>query len=757
MQGKGTKADPYRPESWEDFAPKTTVSYGKQSTYNANNTVYFVFPENAVWDLTGKDINNNISLFNVEIEANNLTIKGARFWASSSSGEIFTCYSQTTVKHLNFEDCTVYQNTILFCSYGNLWQNGRGIILKNCTYIGSSYGGVILKGSDIGSTYTHQYLATHDDEKGCYFKVLFDYNPTTFNPPASLAAIALGYGTIEDSYVETGGGKTDASWRLPCTRCFICGTLPTFETQGSLVGNKYCYVSGTSNVIDLQLSPDQSDQYYLQVNSPTSVCVSDASNSYVTAIKVSEEQLKDAFYLRTHEFDIKTLGPFEYGDWRIEPYVNHGKPCHEYLRVEVEDRPPDPPPMWVQERPDSIIVYDMSEPQSGFDSNGMAILSPSSCKSIRNADKWEISLTHPVDDWGKWKYLLAENVLKVNGQLFRIYKYKPRASADGMYIDVQAKHISCDMADDLITEAYFGGGTPQDFINFAFDAGIMKTTDWYYEPYHFTGVSDIQKTLPPCNYVNVSLWASIVSDDKCLLNLCGGEIYRDNFYFSVKERMENAKDNAFFLRYSFDMEAVSMEIDYSSLCTNLDGVDNFGSGLSISYTHSANWAIHHARRKMYQFNYTDGSNSLGSDVTALWNQISAPTVTVTVKFAAMGNDPRYADFKNLQNYNYGDRGTIYCPELDIMTEQQIVEVEKDELSGKIISMVLGNIQSSLVRPTFMGGTISSGNSVEDKQTKLLRDEIKQTTLKMLSTWNGAKAFKWSEVKKYKWKEVSRNG
>ena len=112
-----------------------------------------------------------------------------------------------------------------------------------------------------------------------------------------------------------------------------------------------------------------------------------------------------------------------------------------------------------------------------------------------------------------------------------------------------------------------------------------------------------------------------------------------------------------------------------------------------------------------------------------------------MQIAALGCDPKYADFVGLQNYNYGDSGTIYCPELDISTTQRITEIEKNELTGDITRMILGNLRESLVRPTYMSSTISSGRSVENKQMRAMQEEVKWIKLHMFSTWGGAAAFK----------------
>ena len=128
---------------------------------------------------------------------------------------------------------------------------------------------------------------------------------------------------------------------------------------------------------------------------------------------------------------------------------------------------------------------------------------------------------------------------------------------------------------------------------------------------------------------------------------------------------------------------------------------------------------------MKQFNYSEfegAMDKLMQDGYAEWLRMSTPLVTYELEIASLKNDPKYVGFLQLQNYNYGDKGIIYCPELDISTEQKIIAIDKDEITGDILRLKLGNLKKSLVRPTYMGSTISTGSSVEDKQMRALQNQ-----------------------------------
>lgn len=440
--------------------------------------------------------------------------------------------------------------------------------------------------------------------------------------------------------------------------------------------------------------------------------------------------------------------------WRITADMEMGYPYHllipGLMGVDI----------WALHRKSQIYVYDLHEPQTGFQSNGLAVLDPISCTSWHDADRWDVELTHPLDEWGKWKYLLPENIIKVRGQLFRIDRYLPKISGSERSVSIHASHISTDMAAQIIRQATFPGGTAAQFIDFAFSSVDEPFYSEGLAPYRFEGYSNIAENLGETELVNTSLWAAIVGADNCLINRYGGELYRDNFYFSVYDRMQYAKDNAFRLRYSLDMTEISQTIDYTDFCTELHGRDNFGNEYAVWWNEGVSWAVHHPRQRAVSFTYSDfdtAFDSLVHDVEALFFASDYPKVTYEMSLANLKNDPRYTDFLQLQEYHYGDSGSIYCPELGIDTVQKIVAEQRDELTGDVLRMTLGNLKNSWVRPALLAGTVSSGNSVEDKQRKALENELKKTKLKALPDWKSARTYTWAEMRQFNWKELKNHG
>ena len=83
-----------------------------------------------------------------------------------------------------------------------------------------------------------------------------------------------------------------------------------------------------------------------------------------------------------------------------------------------------------------INIY--SSDTTDFNNNGLGVLTPSSC-IIRERMNGEYSLemTHIYDDKEKWKLIEEHNVIRANGQLFRIYKVVKTLTE----VEIYATHI----------------------------------------------------------------------------------------------------------------------------------------------------------------------------------------------------------------------------------------------------------------------------------------------------------------------------
>lgn len=399
--------------------------------------------------------------------------------------------------------------------------------------------------------------------------------------------------------------------------------------------------------------------------------------------------------------------------------------------------------MWAEQRPAQINIYDIFEPQNGFDHNGIAILMPSEVISDKeDGGRWDINMIHPIDEYGKWSYIVGQNTVKVNGQLFRIDETEINIDADSEYIQAHAKHITYDMSDYWIEEASIEASDGVDYVT---KLSAAKVHDFPNQQ-HIVGeyVFDVRSDLDGPIKQEVkdeSMIAALFGNDDSLAVRYGGQLYRDNFHMSVYKAMENAPSGlAFDIRYKKELTKISFRIDFSEWITNLICVDNFGSLFAVWYDTSGDWIVHHHKTKRVHFTYAElvdpdyAIERLGKDAMNLWADVNTPKISIKVEVANIKDDPAYKDFLNLQNYDVGYRGKVHVEHLGIDVEMKIVSIRRNELTGEAISITLGNTRNSLIRSTVMSQTVSSGNSIADKQAATI-EALRQETSSAIESLN----------------------
>lgn len=439
----------------------------------------------------------------------------------------------------------------------------------------------------------------------------------------------------------------------------------------------------------------------------------------------------------------------------------------------------EPVEMWAEGRPAQVNIYDITEPQSGYNHNGVAVLMPSEIISDKeDRGRWDLEMIHPVDEYGKWTYIVGQNVIKVNGQLFRIDMTQIDVDKDGEYVTAHAKHITYDMADSWIEEADFTASGGENYITQLYENRVHDFPNQQHivGEYVFDITSDIVKEMQ-CQIQDQSIIEAIFGADNSMVSRYGGEVYRNNFHLSVNESMEGAPEgNAFAIRYGSDMTKISFRIDFSGWVTNLICVDNYGNMAALWYG-ANDWIIHHHKTKRVHFTYSDHAENMAymydgeawgtemtddlarliTDMYSYWDTVNTPSVSVEVTVAKIKGDPKYKDFLNLQNYDVGYKGTIYVEHLGIDVEMKIVSIRRNELTGEAVQIVLGNTRRSLIRQTVMSGTICSPNSVEGKNSlnaQNLQEELYTTqTSLMAESINGMELFSIAELERRKINEL----
>lgn len=402
---------------------------------------------------------------------------------------------------------------------------------------------------------------------------------------------------------------------------------------------------------------------------------------------------------------------------------------------------------------DYITVYDLHTLQTDFNNNGLTILTPISCEITEELNGvYELCLTHPLDKEGRWKELRELNIIKAEGQLFRIYKRVTSISAGEKVRTVYARHIFYDLNDKILRDVRPTNKDGHDFIDYIMKNMFVDDPNGYFLFYNFSYASDIEKTATSY-FQNVTPVAALIGEDNCFINRLGGELYRDNFYFSINEKREKSVHIEQPIRYGIEMTDIEEDIDYSEFVTYAYFKDNFGHGWGVSYVPTVRFA-HNITRTFYVTYDEPNFEQLMADGRAYFDSVYQPKVTYTVQFANLRDTEMYKDFINLQEYNVGDTVVIYSEELEAETQQKIMRKVTDAITGRTIEITLGNLQGGLTRKDKMGSTIS-GSQIDatQKAQQALQEELRKTKLKLMADWGMAKTTTWAEAKQFTWQEV----
>lgn len=381
---------------------------------------------------------------------------------------------------------------------------------------------------------------------------------------------------------------------------------------------------------------------------------------------------------------------------------------------------------------DYISVYKARE--TNFNHNGQRILSPTECTISEELNgAYELTLTHPIDDLGNWEFLVEMNIIKAQGQLFRIYDKVTTMDNTGRYErKVSARHIFYDLNVQILRDKYivFRNGT--DCI-----ADILASTNMPIT--NFTGTSDITD-LKNAHYVEITPISAFLGDENAFINVWGGELYRDNFEFTINKR--RGYNDAFRIEYGVEMLEIEETVDYSDFCNTLICKGSTEGLKTTVYSGFYPDGLYHYKIQNFEAEDLPTLTAMGKN----WlNQNGFPMINYKVKFANLTKYELYKDFTALQECHLGDTGTIYNEEIGIETQQQITKVTIDGITGETLEIELGVPKNTLTRT--IKNIVSKYNTTQQNINNNVTEE--------LHTWDGLNKFNltWDDMASVKWSEL----
>lgn len=335
--------------------------------------------------------------------------------------------------------------------------------------------------------------------------------------------------------------------------------------------------------------------------------------------------------------------------------------------------------------------------------NGDSVLLPKSCKIYAELNgSWKMSMIHPLDPYGKWKYIEENGVIAApsfqgNTQLFRIDKLNKTNTE----VKVVAYPIFFDSADDC----FLIDSRPT-------EKNGQEALDIMMEGSKYKGSSDI-KDISTAYFVRRNLMSALNgSDTPTFIERWGGEIFYDNYKVTINEHVGG--DYGVEVRYGKNMSGINYQIDMSEVITRIIPVAYNGHMLTGDHPWvDSQYITKYPKIYTKEIKFDDvklTEDASGTDERTFDNieeleeelikrcnemyfaSADIPKVTITVDMVDLSKTTEYEEYKSLEKVSLGDTVHCYNSKLDITTEARIIELEWDCIRNVSESMKLGEFE-----------------------------------------------------------------
>ena len=335
---------------------------------------------------------------------------------------------------------------------------------------------------------------------------------------------------------------------------------------------------------------------------------------------------------------------------------------------------------------------------TNYEMNGDMLLTPISCHYKKS--EYLVTLEHPIDDIGRWKYIDYENVIAAEEdgkkKLYRIFNV-----VKSLYsITAYARPLFFDLIDNILLDVRPTLKNGEEALNI-----ILEGTG-------FTGHSNIS-TVNTSYYVRKNIVEAILgNDENSFLNRWGGEVLLDNFDIYINDKI--GSDNGVRVELGYNLNEIEEDINIEEVATRIIPTGYNGIMLDGSTPWVDSPLIKkYTKPKMRVINFDDvkvkesetdeeGFNTIEEARAELVKRcnklyeegIDKPSVNYKIDMINLANTTAYKDYIKLVTVNEGDTVTCYIPGLDIDVKARVIDFEEDLMTGEYISLELGNVQDN---------------------------------------------------------------
>ena len=343
-----------------------------------------------------------------------------------------------------------------------------------------------------------------------------------------------------------------------------------------------------------------------------------------------------------------------------------------------------------------LTIY--SKETTSFSSLGLGVLrdfvsSPIITEELNGAYTLEFKY---AKDGYLAEYLSEQNLIKANGQMFRIWNVKK--DMDGT--SILARHIFFDLTYNFLTDVAPTGKNAQDAL-----AWILARTQ---VANSFLVNGDCVNTAT-ARYVRKNVIDAIYNEDNAILKRFGGELEFNNY--SVYVHAKRGQDANFSIRYKKNLTGINFNLDFSTVATRIVPIGFDGLTIDEVYVESP-IASHYFTQfyKTYEFsdikydvddpnayhNIEDAQDALIAAANDLFDKgADKPSISIDVDFVELSKCTEYQEFSSLESVHLGDTIDVIIPALDITEQVRVTKTTYDCLLERFTKLELGAVMPSI--------------------------------------------------------------
>ncbi|MHB1652335.1 MAG: phage tail spike protein [Desulfitobacteriaceae bacterium] len=366
-----------------------------------------------------------------------------------------------------------------------------------------------------------------------------------------------------------------------------------------------------------------------------------------------------------------------------------------------------------------INLYDSTE--TNFSHNGLVVLSDCKTAYVEELlnDKFELELEYPIDKRGKWLYIIEGNIIKVGGQLFRIYHKEKTLSG----IKVSARHIFYDLLDNFVESCSIGSLNAAGALN-----GILSNTQY---THGFTSMSDIDTSNTYA--IDKQNPVEVIMGNNGVISIYGGELVRDNF--TIRLLQARGMDRGVLISYGKNVIGIDETLDMGNVVTRLMPIGKNGLLLTEKYIDSSLISNYpHPIVKFIEFRDCETEDDIRSAGQTYLGQNDKPLVNYKVDFIELTKTVEYAKYAILETVYMGDTVTVRHSRLGIDLKCKVIRIKKNELTHRIEEVELGSFKPNLA--SSINGSIATIRTQQTQDKSDLQTAINNATAQINSALGG---------------------